>query len=401
MTYCVAMRLNTGLVFLSDSRTNAGLDQISTFRKMTVYEQPGDRVMVMLSAGNLAITQAVKQLLNTESIDSPEGPVTIWNARSLFDCARIVGSAVRKVTPIEWCGVEDMTLEQTQDLWISTIEFTHAWNCWVRGVRVVKTGRFPVQTNRGKWCEVRDCIFDDAWFKGGGGTAYSAWQNSWDCLMDGIETFNYRHAPLVQWAASGCVIRNGVFHKSDGQWHAGWSNENLFENCAIDSRTGNGGYGYGLWASPPEDTAHGPNGPRNVVYNCAVASQKDGLWMGGMNENWLILYNRFVVEKGAGVFAKTASFDHIIAGNVFVLRDTRAAVLDLRTPDCSGIEALGNIVYGGSGRLCAGLGRLARDEGNVLKPAQPELPARPTPAVPSIFQWQRDQVKWERRLPVR
>jgi putative proteasome-type protease len=97
MTYCVAMRLNTGLVFLSDSRTNAGLDQISTFRKMTVYEQPGDRVMVMLSAGNLAITQAVKQLLNTESIDSPEGPVTIWNARSLFDCARIVGSAVRKV----------------------------------------------------------------------------------------------------------------------------------------------------------------------------------------------------------------------------------------------------------------------------------------------------------------
>lgn len=97
MTYCVAMRLNTGLVFLSDSRTNAGLDQISTFRKMTVFEQPGERVLVMLSAGNLAITQAVKQLLNTESIESPDGPVTIWNAKSVFDCARIVGSAVRKV----------------------------------------------------------------------------------------------------------------------------------------------------------------------------------------------------------------------------------------------------------------------------------------------------------------
>ncbi|HET8871209.1 MAG TPA: proteasome-type protease [Aquabacterium sp.] len=98
MTYCVAMRLNAGLVFLSDSRTNAGMDQISTFRKMTVYEKEGDRVLVLLSAGNLAITQAVKQLLGTESIEGSDGePATIWNAKSLFDVARIVGSAVRTV----------------------------------------------------------------------------------------------------------------------------------------------------------------------------------------------------------------------------------------------------------------------------------------------------------------
>ncbi|MFN3887893.1 MAG: peptidase [Aquabacterium sp.] len=98
MTYCVAMRLNAGLVFLSDSRTNAGMDQISTFRKMTVYEKPGDRVLVMMSAGNLAITQAAKQLLGNETIEGSDGePVTIWTAKSLFDVARIVGSAVRKV----------------------------------------------------------------------------------------------------------------------------------------------------------------------------------------------------------------------------------------------------------------------------------------------------------------
>jgi putative proteasome-type protease len=54
MTYCVGIRLNAGLVFLSDSRTNAGMDQISTFRKMMIYEKPGDRFMVMLSAGNLS-----------------------------------------------------------------------------------------------------------------------------------------------------------------------------------------------------------------------------------------------------------------------------------------------------------------------------------------------------------
>jgi len=98
MTYCVAMRLNAGLVFMSDSRTNAGMDQISTFRKMTVYEKPGERVLVLLTAGNLAITQAVKQLLNNEAIEGPDGDhVTIWTAQSLFDVARIVGSAVRKV----------------------------------------------------------------------------------------------------------------------------------------------------------------------------------------------------------------------------------------------------------------------------------------------------------------
>ena len=98
MTYCVAMRLEAGLVFLSDSRTNAGMDQISTFRKMTVYEREGDRVLVMLSAGNLAITQAVKQLVGNETIEGADGePCTIWTARSLFDVARIVGSCVRKV----------------------------------------------------------------------------------------------------------------------------------------------------------------------------------------------------------------------------------------------------------------------------------------------------------------
>ena len=65
---------------------------------MTVYEKAGKRMLVLLSAGNLAITQAVKQLLDTESIVGPDGePVTIWNASTLFDVARIVGSAVRKV----------------------------------------------------------------------------------------------------------------------------------------------------------------------------------------------------------------------------------------------------------------------------------------------------------------
>ncbi len=98
MTYCVAVKLDAGLVFLSDSRTNAGLDQIGTFRKMMVYERPGDRFMVMLSAGNLSISQQVREILQVEELDDGNGaPITIWNATSMFDATRVLGAAVRRV----------------------------------------------------------------------------------------------------------------------------------------------------------------------------------------------------------------------------------------------------------------------------------------------------------------
>ena len=98
MTYCVGIRLNAGLVFLSDSRTNAGMDQISTFRKMMIYEKPGDRFMVLLSAGNLSISQSVREILQVEKLDNgSDPPITIWNASSMFDAVRVLGSAVRRV----------------------------------------------------------------------------------------------------------------------------------------------------------------------------------------------------------------------------------------------------------------------------------------------------------------
>ena len=113
MTYCVAIKLNAGLVFLSDSRTNAGLDQISTFRKMIVYEKPKDRFMVLLSAGNLSISQSVREILQTQQIEDENGgpPITIWTAKSMFDAARVLGAAVRHIferdgQALERSGVE-------------------------------------------------------------------------------------------------------------------------------------------------------------------------------------------------------------------------------------------------------------------------------------------------------
>jgi putative proteasome-type protease len=109
MTYCVAIKLDAGLVFLSDSRTNAGLDQISTFRKMMVYERPGDRFMVMLSAGNLSISQSVREILQVENIPNTnpgEPPITIWNATSMFDAARVLGNAVRRLQAQEGAALQ-------------------------------------------------------------------------------------------------------------------------------------------------------------------------------------------------------------------------------------------------------------------------------------------------------
>jgi putative proteasome-type protease len=88
------MAVDDGLVFLSDTRTNAGVDHISTSRKMAVFEEPGERVLVLLVSGNLALTQAALQVL-TEPREA--GQPTLWNVPSMVEAARLVGDAVREV----------------------------------------------------------------------------------------------------------------------------------------------------------------------------------------------------------------------------------------------------------------------------------------------------------------
>ena len=112
MTYCIGVKLDAGLVFLSDSRTNAGMDSIGTFRKMIVYERPGDRFMVMLTAGNLSISQQVREVLQNERLTDGDGPpVTIWNATSMFDVARVLGSAVRHIREQDGAALKQAGLE--------------------------------------------------------------------------------------------------------------------------------------------------------------------------------------------------------------------------------------------------------------------------------------------------
>ncbi len=96
MTYCIALRLDAGMIFASDSRTNAGVDHVSTFTKMRVFERKEDRVIVVLSSGNLAITQGVVNLLDRHQ-HAAEGTPTIWNVDSMYDAATLVGDALREM----------------------------------------------------------------------------------------------------------------------------------------------------------------------------------------------------------------------------------------------------------------------------------------------------------------
>ena len=96
MTYCVALRLDSGMIFASDSRTNAGVDHIATFTKMRVYEKKDDRVIVTLSSGNLAMTQGVINILDRHS-KALEGEETIWTVESMYDAAGLVGDALREM----------------------------------------------------------------------------------------------------------------------------------------------------------------------------------------------------------------------------------------------------------------------------------------------------------------
>ncbi len=97
MTYCVGLKLDRGLVFMSDTRTNAGVDDISTVKKMTCWEVPGDRVIVILSAGNLATTQAVVSLIDERSKAPADRTPTIMAAPSMFQVATIIGDTLREV----------------------------------------------------------------------------------------------------------------------------------------------------------------------------------------------------------------------------------------------------------------------------------------------------------------
>ena len=107
MTYCCGILVRDGLVMIADTRTNAGLDNVSTFRKLHIFDQPGDRVMAVASAGNLAISQSVLSTLS-EGFENPKTGEreTLLNAPTMFQAAQRIGRAIRHVNATEGEALE-------------------------------------------------------------------------------------------------------------------------------------------------------------------------------------------------------------------------------------------------------------------------------------------------------
>lgn len=111
MSYCVGMLLDRGIVMVSDSRTNAGVDNISTFRKVTVFQKARDRVFVLMTAGNLAASQAVVNFLREAIADPQDGRQNLFDVATMFDAARCVGEAIRQVHSQDAEAMQNFGLE--------------------------------------------------------------------------------------------------------------------------------------------------------------------------------------------------------------------------------------------------------------------------------------------------
>jgi len=102
MTYCLSIMTQEGLVMASDSRTNAGSDDLNVARKMHIFSQPGERVFVILCSGSLSLSQSVINLLRA-SFDKSEG---VAQVRSMYEAAREVGEAVRQISDLDRASLE-------------------------------------------------------------------------------------------------------------------------------------------------------------------------------------------------------------------------------------------------------------------------------------------------------
>jgi putative proteasome-type protease len=107
MTYCAALKLDEGIVFVADTRTNAGVDDVARFRKLHTWIREGDRVLVLLTAGNLSVTQSVVTILEEKIARRGEdGEENLLDAPSMFQAARMVGAAVREVREVDGPSLE-------------------------------------------------------------------------------------------------------------------------------------------------------------------------------------------------------------------------------------------------------------------------------------------------------
>lgn len=310
---------------------------------------------------------------------------TVQLAAPLRHDFEAISTWVSRAKPMEYSGLEDLTLEQTAKQWINGVQFSVVANCWATGVRVFRAGRNPLGMGRAKNCLIQDCVFEEIWYRGGGGTGYIGWTAAWDCLMEEVRCRDLRHAPNLQSSAAGNVIRKSRFIGSDVNFHMLWAHENLIEQCEIDAKRGTGSYGYGVYAQKPDVAIHGPGGgPRNVIYNNKIVAPFNAVFLGGSNFNWIFAYNELKAGKGPVFVMRKQNTGHQILSNILTAQQSGQPALEFKGEGIANLTIEGNRLSGTDVLVAGESKHLVENENEPLTVSPPAAPE-----APSLYEWQR------------
>jgi hypothetical protein len=325
------------------------------------------------------------------------------------------------------CGLEGISIEQeVKKPQIDGVRFSRTLGCWARDVVVKNIGNGPITFERSIAFEMRDCAFDEFQEEKtnsrGGGVGYAAFDTSFDGLVENCRFERLRHLSVSNFS-TGNVFYKCVLRNIDINFHLNWPSETLFDNCDVQASAAKGernrgSYDQGVYTPRHHGDIHAPSGPGHVFYANNIISEKDSIHLGGASTSRNIFaYNRFVSENGKAVVLKRGSHDNLFVKNVFslgnyawkrdgwsiqfftgefdkvepLLSDAPAAVL-FPGGEAKGNRFVSNRFYGvPSDKLFVGDQQLAQNFDNTAAEAY-SVPAKPTPPVPSLYIWQKQQV---------
>ncbi len=310
---------------------------------------------------------------------------------------------LRKGGMLEYSGVQDLKVETLSSaVTVNVLKFTQTANCWVKGLHVYKPKNHPIILDSFVRSEIRDTHFDGTWASINSGSNAYLPPGTMDSLMDNCQANDLRHMGILQHAMR-TVIRNCSFtgeHIQSPQLHGRFPLDNLIETTTFEFNTPRGKT---FWASDFSSTLrHGPNGPRNVLYNCYFGSGAASAQFGGATENTILVYNKILKnnddERFPTFWVTDRSFDTIIRGNVFQAL-TSNPLINMEDPTCTGWDVSDNPFYGTNRALWAGDSDPTLDSNNRFYPAT-DTPTNTTPEVTSLYQWQRDNAATPRLVVV-
>ncbi len=313
------------------------------------------------------------------------------------------GLQIRKVNFLEFCGVQDLTLNTPSPKGaIKPIGMKGVCNGWMKNIVLRKSENWPFTLGGSIHIEVRNSEFLGTWAKiNRGGQAYlsiSGWYGGSYNLMTNCRGRDLRHMAIFQWGNTS-VVRDCVFSgktTQSPQLHGRHPYDNLIEQTTFTCSSFIGAYSIDANMT----TRHGSEGPRMVFYN-NVHSGSTGHVQFSFVENHIIAYNTFINKEDKhllpGVHGWNKAFDAIIRGNSFEIAPYYP-VADLQDAGTVGWEIYDNQVYGSNGYVWEGDGNVMRHDNNrVYPPNQPQEPAVP-PEASSIYLWQKEHADAARLL---